>query len=77
MNLLDMISNRGDIPSQNQPQQAIMPPGRGQMPWSSGFEGHHQSALMELMEVLKQRQQLQKQMAQRHQQVPVAGRDRR
>lgn len=73
MNLLDAISRRGDIPNKNGPQPFPATPMRGQMPWQSGFEGHQRNALMELMQMLQQRQQLQGQMATRHMQVPTVG----
>lgn len=73
MNLLDAISKRGDIPSQNGPEFIQQPVGRGMMPWQNPFAGQQKNALAELMQLFQQRNQLAGKMAQRHMQVPAAG----
>lgn len=76
-NLLDIISERGGIPSHNPPKQLQTPPSRGVMPWQNPFGGHQNNALMELMQLFQQRGQLANSMAQRHMQVPTAGQRKR
>ena len=77
MGLLDMLAQRGDDPralqAQNIASGAGMVPGRGDMPWNSGFEGFQQNVLQELLRALQMRQMQQARAAQKTALPPVKG----
>ena len=53
MSLLSILMERGGMPSANEARRlqggGDMPPLRGFMPWSSGFEGQQKQMLQEIL----------------------------
>ncbi len=61
------------LQAQNIASGAGMAPGRGDMPWNSGFEGFQQNVLQELLRALQMRQMQQARAAQKNALPPVKG----
>lgn len=61
MSLLQIMMQRGGMPSANEAQRikagGELPPMRGFMPWSSGFEGTQKQMLEEMMRAMAMRSQ--------------------
>lgn len=77
MAVMDMAVRYGGFPGGNQANEirsgGSIPPMRGVMPWSSGFEAYNRhSVLSERQKLLELIQKIQAEMAQRHAQVPIA-----